>query len=579
MTIIKISNFSFIPPWSEEPILKNINLEIEQGEMIVILGDAKSGNRYLIQALNGIVPRETGGKVKGEIIVDGLDVSKTPIEKISEHLVVLLPDPAVQVVAPTVESDVAFGPANLGLSTEEIQERTKYALRVARLEGFEKRNPRTLSGGECQSLVIAGLIAMKPKIIAMIDPVAMLDPIGKERIYQVIRSLNKEYGMTVIVSESGMNVEPLFEIASRVIVMHKGEIITEGAPEEIVKNELARKLGIPQISELFLRIREYDPSLPVPVKLEDAVKYIKERYKDKRLTIEKAKRQKIWMIKDKCRRKPIIHIKNLHHIYPGHPPVHALNGVSLDIYPGEFVGIIGQNGSGKTTLALHLVGILKPTNPDCEILVDGVDPREVSTREIIRHINYVFQNPSRQFFSLTVKDELAFGLKNLGYPQEEIEKLSRESLRYFGVEEYYDWYVPHLPRDVITYVAEAAIAAMNPKILIVDEPTGGLDTEGALKMMESLVRLNKAGKTIIIITHDMKVIAQYVTRVIVIHQGKIFLDGTPREVFSKRDLLKSIWLKPPQITEFCQELRDMGFPDDVLSIDEAYNLFREFLRG
>jgi len=570
--IVEFHNFFFTPLWTDKPILKNINLGIEEGSITVILGDSRSGNQFLLQAMNRVVPEETGGEVKGEVIVDGLNVGETSIEELATHLVLLLSNPITQIVSFTVEGDVGFGPANLGLDTDDILKRVDFALEATRLKGFEKRNPNTLSGGEQQCCALAGLLSMRPKIVAMIDPVAMLDPMGKERIYSVTKSLNKEYGLTVIVSEAGMNIDSICEIADRMVVMDGGEIKLDGPPEEVVAHALTQRLGIPQVTELFLKLREKKPGIPLPVTLRDAVRYFRENHKERKVSSPKGVAAKL-----EKKEEPIIHVKNLYHTFPGYPPVHALRGISLDIYPGEFVGIIGQNGGGKTTLAYHLVGLLKPTNRDAEIIVDGLDPRKHSLIEMTKHINYAFQNPDNQFFCESVREELAYGLKNMGFSQEEIDHMSLESLKNFGVEEYLDWYIRHLPRDVKTYVAEATIAAMNPKVLIIDEPTGGLDTDGAMKMMESLVRLNNAGKTLIIITHDMRVIAQYARRVIAIKGGTILLDGPTREVFSKREILADVWLKPPQITQFGQELTDMGFPEDVISVDEMFEVCDQLL--
>ena len=572
--IIEFHDFSFTPPWMDKPALKNINLEIEEGSMTVVLGDARSGNQYLVKSLNGLIPEETGGEISGEIIVDGLRVQDTSIEELATHIVILLENPVTQIVSYTVEGDIGFGPSNLGFETDEILKRVDEALEATRLKGFEKRNPRTLSGGEQQCCALAGLIAMKPKIVAMIDPVSMLDPMGKARIYSVMKDLNKQYGLTMIASEAGMNIGAICEIVDRMIVMEGGKIRLDGRPEEVVGHKLTQRLGIPQVTELFLKLKKKNSRIPLPVNLEDAVGYIKKRYRGRKVKLPRKR-----ISKSEKKGKPIIHLKNLNHVYPSYPPVHALRGISLDIYPGEYVGIIGQNGGGKTTLAYHLVGLLKPTNEDAEVIVDGVDVTTAGLEEITQHINYAFQNPDHQFFCETVREELAYGLKKRGVPQEKIDHLSKIALENFGVEEYMDWYMSHLPRDVKTYVAEATIAALNPKILIIDEPTGGLDTGGALKMMQSLGRLNKAGKTLIIITHDMKIIAQYARRVIAIKRGEILLDGPTSEVFSKQETLAEVWLKPPQITQFGQKLSDMGFPEDAISVNEMYKITEQLIVG
>jgi len=577
MNIIEIRNLSFTPIAREEKVLEHINLEIEQGTINVVLGDSTSGNSILLKTLNSLIPNEIAGRMEGDVIVDGLNTKEHTLVEMATHCGIVLQNPELQVVSLTVGDDLAFGPANLGLSSKEIQERVNFAAEAVRLKGFENRNPGTLSGGELQSLAIGGILAMRPKVIAMLDPVAMLDPLGKSQVYSVIKDLRDKYGLTIVLSEAGMNIETSAEIADRVIVMDGGKIQFDGIPKEVFKHESVASLGVPEVTQLFLKIRKSKPgfkNIEIPYTLKEASAQLREMLKDKKIEVPEKPSQ---LPDTNERKEPIIKVRNLHHIFKVHPPVHALKGIDIDIYRNEFVALIGQNGGGKTTFAYHLVGLLKASNEDSSVIVDGVDAQKVSTKKLTEHINYVFQNPDNQFFSMTVYDEMTYGPKLNKWAEKDIQQSVNTALQYFGIEEFKDWYVVHLPRDVKTYVAEATIAALNPQILVIDEPTGGLDIAGALKMMQALKKLNESGKTLIIITHDQKIAAANCTRVVVMRKGKILLDGHPKEVYSQYETLAQANIKSPQITQLGQSLHDVGLPNDVLTVDEMYEIIAPYL--
>lgn len=572
MSIVDIRNVSFMPRF-EAGMLKDFNLKIKEGTVNILTGDSMAGTKLALQLLNGLIPILVIGDMTGEVIVNGVNVAEASIAEMALHVGMVLENPAEMIVSLTVEEDIAFGLQNLGLGTEEIQSRVREAIERTRLVGYETRNPNTLSGGELQAAAIAGVLAMRPKLIALIDPIAPLDPVGKDMICDLIMHLNKDYGITFMISEPGMNIEPLASIAHRVIVMDDGAVVLSGTPEEVFSKKESWDLGLPQVSELFLELKKKNPQLPLPVTLDEAEKEVRRLARGRKVRVE-AKRSKAEQKKD---RDVVAKVRNLCHVFHSEPPVVALNGINLDIYDGDFIGLIGQNGGGKTTLAYHLLGLEKPTNEDSEIIVDGIDVNKSELPDVISHINYSFQNPDYQLFCETVSDELAFGLRKRGMSEEEIEKSIERSLAYFGISEFKDWYIGPLPRDVKTYVAEATIAAMDPRILVIDEPTGSLDVPGARKMMSSLRSLNEAGKTLLIITHDQKIVAEFCKRVLVIKKGQIILDGSVREVYSQPDKLAEAQIKSPQITQLAQRLADLGFPKDIVSVEEMVDLIKPWI--
>lgn len=583
--VVEFKNFSFKYLGSRNYAVKDINLEIEEGSIVGVIGPTGSGKSTLLMSLMGIVPHYYPGISEGEVRVCGINVREHEITELAKYVGIVLQDPRVQVFQPRVWDDVAFGPINLCLPKREVINRVNYAINAVRLKGFEDRNPSTLSGGEQQSLAIAGVIAMRPKIMAFDEPLAMLDPIGKRRVLSILKNLAQEHNLTLIISESGADIELLMNIIERVVILYNGRIIIDGEPKEVFSSELPDDIrGIrPPVTELFIRLRKKYSDIRVPIDVNGAVEILANEFSriddfdEKIKSITKNRK----ISRDNLRSsngKILIKVKNLHHIYPS--GVHALKGVTMNIYEGEIVGLIGQNGSGKTTLAKHLVGILKPTNNDAEISVMGLSPAREPILKTTEVINYVFQNPDEQLFCDSVWEEIAFGLKARGYSPKEVEQKTLKIIKLFGLEEYKDVYPGHLPIHLRKLVVIAAVLALNPKILIVDEPTTGLDEIQIDRIVGMLVDLVRRGqlKSLIIITHDMDTVAKYCNRVIVMNNGQIALDGSPRDVFTKIDVLESISISPPQITQLAVLLSKYGIPPDLLTIDEAYELLDEIFK-
>ena len=566
--IIECHNLSFIDP-SGVKLINNISCKISRGRIVALLGRSDSHKEILLQILNGLIPRFSGGILEGEAIVDGLNVKDHTVEELSRIIYTVLPDPVAQVVETTVYDDVALGPSNMLLPTQEIKKRVSFALEATRLKGFENRNTYSLSGGEQQRLAIAGGLAMLPKVMCMIDPFSMLDPIGKEELVSIIKQLKKQYEMTFLITDGGKNIEVINKLADEVILMDKGEIKARGPPNNIFNAKEAMKIiEPPQVMALFLKLRDsklFDSSIPVDIT--QAERWLRNFLKDRKLPSYKKNYTRKYQIN-----KPIIRVRNLKHTFPSFPPVEALRGVSLDIYPGEFVAIIGPNGGGKTTLAKHLVGLLKPTNSDAVVEVAGLNVIKTPMNELVRHINYVFQNPNDQIFTETVWDEIAFGPRMIGLTEEEVNKRVRHMLKEFGLEEQKDENPLYLSPGKKTLLAIASVMSMDPEILIVDEPTGGLDCKEAHDTLKVLQKMNKIGKTIIIITHDMKIVCEYCTRVIVLLDGTVLLQGRPEQVFSKAEMLKKAFIEPPPIVQLANKL---NLPKDIMSVDDMYLYLRE----
>ncbi len=576
-------SFRYLHQNEDERALNKLNLEIAEGSVVGVIGKAGAGKSTFVKSLNGLCPQVDIGYQDGDLFIDGANVRDREVYEMANKVGIVLQNPELQIFSLTVYDDIAFGPSNLGVKREEIIRRVENVVDAIELRPLIHRSPNNLSGGEQQLLAIAGILAMEPKVLAFDEPVSMLDPIGKEQVLKAMFSVTEKNNTLSIITESGADIEAVAEFVDYVVVLDEGKIIASGPAEEVLKNDIVSEVGVgqPQVTELFNKLGMDGIKLgKTPITLNSAVDVLKKELKSKgnkpvkRVTAKGAVRKREFG-------ENIIEVKNLHHFYKN--GTHALKGVSLDIPKGQIVGIIGQNGSGKSTLAKHLVGLLKPTNKDAVLKLGNLDCMNPKTKlsDIIKISNYIFQNPDEQLFAETVREEIRFAPRMLEMSKEQMDKEVQEAMDVFDLYPYRKRFIYGLDEDIKTYLAIACVLPMHPEILLIDEPTTGLDTFGEIKMMESLHRLNEEfGKTIVIITHNMKTVANHCDRAIVLSKGEIILDGAPRDVFTKNEELLKADIYPPQITRLGQELaKELDFPRDVLTVDEMAATLKSVLKS
>jgi len=567
---IEFKDFSFRYIHQKGQALEGITLDIEGGSVIGILGPAGAGKSTWVKALNGLVPSVDVGYQDGDVIVEGLNTREHEVNEMAHHVSVVLQNPEVQIFMTRVRDDIAFGPANLGVPREQVFDRVEKALEDTELESMADRNPNELSGGEQQALAIAGALAMQPSIMAFDEPISMLDPLGKEHVMKVIRRLTEVRNTTSITTESGADIESIAEVVDELLLFDEGKFILRGTPSEVLASDEVEKAGVgrPQVTDLILTLNHLGHQFDsIPITLEGAYQVVRDKLLS--LGIAKIERPPDYPLKKDIEfGDTILSVENLHHWY--NEKVHALKGVSFNIQEGHILGIIGQNGSGKTTLARHLVGLLKPTNDDAKLIVKGQNIVDMKIDKIIKMVNYVFQNPDDQLFAETIWDEVEFAPKMMELDEEETKKLTEEALEVFDLTKFRKRYVLGLDEDLKTYLAITSILPLKPEIIFIDEPTTGLDTRGEAKMMESLNHLrDEQGKTIIIITHNMKTIGNYCDRVLVMSNGELTMDGPTREIFTQNAKLLEADILPPQITRLGQLLADeFQCPRDILTVPE-----------
>ncbi len=570
---VHISNVTYQYPKAEEPALRGVSLQARRGEVLAIMGPTGAGKTTLVSLLNGLIPHYFEGQIAGDILVSNLPTSHHRIQDLVEHAGLVLQDPETQIFGITVLEDTAFGPSNLGYPRERIFTLVGEALAAVRLSGYEERLTASLSGGEKQRLAIAGVLAMEPEILLLDEPTSELDPVGRAEVLEAVNALRTEKQATVILVEH--ETEDVLWLADKVAVIAKGEVVWYGRPRDLFRDVLrTRDLAIrpPEVAELGLRLCERGLLAPdaIPLTLEEADAVIREVLGAKKLEAQ----AQILGSPGAVEGPTIIETIDLTHVYPG--GIQALSGVNLRFRSGEFVALVGQNGAGKTTLVKHFNGLLTPTSG--AVMVNGVDTRRLSISELAKQVGYVFQNPDHQIFSTTVEEEIRYGLKNLGVGEEEQETHIRGALSFVGLEDKRGRHPFTLSKGERQKLAVASILAIEPPVIVIDEPTTGLDWTGTMRMLELVSDLHQRGHTVIMITHNMRIVANYAERVIVMSEGKILLDGSPSKVFEHVQELKKSYLEPPQITLLAQRLADLGCPRDIVTVDQMVEVIAAALR-
>ncbi|WP_459929601.1 ABC transporter ATP-binding protein [Desulfosporosinus burensis] len=563
---IELHNISYCYPNAQELSLKNISLTVEKGKFIVLMGSTGAGKTTLSLCLNGLIPQLLEGKLTGQVSIAGKNVGKTAVQSMSKVLGLVLQDPETQIIGRTVEEDTAFGPRNFLVPFDEINLRVDQSLEKVRLRGYKQRLSEELSGGEKQRLAIAGVLVMEPQILVLDEPTSELDPIGRSEIYQTLDDLRRKKDLTILLVEHSS--EELIHKADEVVVLKQGEVFWRGLPTELFRDlPLLSQLGIKPLPVSQLGWDFYEKGwisfaeIPLDIpSAENIIRALLPKYGhwhkhghgqapgQGEIKNRLFKQEPYW-----SETEIAVQVSDLFYQYNSSQP--ALRGINLTIKTGEFVAFIGQNGAGKTTLAKHFNGLLKPTRG--EIIVEGMNTLQYDTSDLSKTIGYVFQNPDHQIFSATVEKELEFGLKNAGYKGQEIKQRVDEVLQYTGLERYRSVHPFSLGKGERQMIAVASILALKPKLLIIDEPTTGSDWAGVQSMMALISKLHAAGTTIIMISHDMDLVAQYAKRVIVMKEGGIMLDGTPGDVFSKEQILLDSAIIPPQLCRLSSQLKDI----------------------
>jgi energy-coupling factor transport system ATP-binding protein len=529
---LSIQDLSFTYRGGDRPALNRINAEIDGSTFIVLMGHGGAGKSTLCCSLNSLIPRFFRGEYRGHVLIKGKEVSRHSVPEMSRHVGMVVQDFESQLFSTNVELEMAFGPENHCLPRQEIERRIEQYLTFVGLKSFRQREPATLSGGQKQRLVIGSVLALEPEILVMDEPTTDLDPVGREEVLSLAEKFRQENRILLIVDH-----EPETALcADQVWLMQEGEVIAKGSSEEVLPNlSRLKSCGIKPLPtiELFERMGWSGQ----PLTVESAISLIEKH----NLCGYRAHLNKI-PISEGMKSSPLLSAEALRFVYPQFQTA-ALHDIALSIDEGEFVALLGQNGSGKTTLAKHFNGLLKPSSG--QVLVQGKSVANYSHRELATLVGYVFQNPDHQIFAKTVQEEVGFGLKALGENPLTINKRVADALETVDLQGYEEKNPFALTRGERQRIAVASVLATQPRVIILDEPTTGLDYPQQKKMMEMLKHLNRKGHTIVIITHSMWVAAEYATRTIVMKDGFILADNHTRAIFANEAMLEQASLRPP----------------------------------
>ncbi len=503
----------------EEPALRGLSLSVEKGEFVAIMGPSGAGKTTFVLTLNGTIPQRLPGDFSGSVKVLGMDTREHDVTELARKVAIVFEDPEMQFVMTTVEDEIVLGLEPLGLSREEMEERIKWSLDLVGLsKDFLDRHPYQLSGGEKQRVAIATALARHPEVLVLDEPTSDLDPQGKEEVVSAIRRVRDELDITVILVEHESEI--VAEFADRVIVLREGKVFLEGEPREVfAKAKELKEIGVypPETAEISARLELSSIALSAE-ELAEALKG--------KVSINQVRRE----ADDGASRRLVARCVSIEYVYPG--GIKALRGVNLEVREGEFIALVGPNGSGKTTLAKVMAGLLTPTKGD--VLIAGRSVKEYGRAELARLVGYVHQNPDHQLFCQKVYDEVAFGLRLLGLPEDEVKRRVEEVLKLVNLSGLEDEHPFFLSKGEKRRLALASVYALNPRLLIVDEPTTGQDRGFCDRIMALLKALTRDGKAVIVITHSIPIAAKYADRIVVLKSGKVIADGSPRDILASR---------------------------------------------
>jgi len=516
---LQIENLTFRYQRRSEPAIQDINLTLQAGEILLIAGASGCGKTTLARCINGLIPRSYKGELQGKPLFFGQDLSQKPLSRISQVIGTVLQDPERQILGTRVQAEIAFGLENLGRSRPEILAAVGEALETLGIAHLRERETFNLSGGEKQKVALAGVLAMRPSILLLDEPLASLDPASAQETLGIVRRL-ADGGMAVLLIEH--RVEDVLGIRpDRVLFMQSGQVRYLGKMEGLQQAVNYHEVKLP--AAMVIEMARH--SMPTAGVVDFEPEVVKKAAGDRQ-----------------AQRQPLVEFDDVDFGYEEDQPV--LKGISLKIYRGDVIAVLGANGAGKTTLVKHAIGLLKPRHG--RVLVGGQDTHTLTVAQIASTLGYVFQSPSHMLFAPSVREELAFGPTNLHHDPAAIEKEVSEALQIVNLAG-----LEKEPPLALSFgqqkrVSIAAILAMRSRILVMDEPTAGQDYQNYMNFMDAILQL-PGFEAILFITHDIDLAVIYANRVLLVNQGRVVGDGRPDEVLADFDRLTANRLVPTSL--------------------------------
>lgn len=534
---IQFKDFTFKYDIQAEPTLKSLNLTIEKGQKVLIIGPSGSGKSTIGHCLNGIIPNIYHGEKSGQFTIDGKEAFGLSIYDKSHLVSTVLQDPDGQFIGLTVAEDLAFALENDCVSLEEMQEKVAHWAKRLDLTEFLDNRPQDLSGGQKQRVSLAGVLIDESPILLFDEPLANLDPKSGQETIDLIDRIHHEEKATTIIIEHRLE-DVLYRHVDKVVLVNDGQILFDGHPDELLRTELLIQNGIREplyvtaLKDLGVDVTSMEHLSDLSqvdltnIAVTAPSSFQEEAPQDKLLTVEQ-----------------------LHFAYQESRPI--LKNINFEINQGERIAIVGKNGAGKSTLAKAICQFI---TPEGDIRYRGQSIMTDSIKERAEKIGYVLQNPNQMISQTMIFDEVALGLRLRGVDEQDVEKRVLETLKVCGLYEFRKWPISALSFGQKKRVTIASVLVMNPEIILLDEPTAGQDKRNYTEIMNFLNQLNKAGHTIIMITHDMQLMLEYSDRSIVVSNGEIIADCSPVALFNQNAILEKANLKKTSLFELAEKL-------------------------
>lgn len=549
--VIMIQDLQYTYSNRSQPTLSDITMTVKQGEFILITGKTGCGKSTLLKTLNGLIPHESGGIMSGRVKISGIDTAYSSIADLSERVGLLFQSADDQIFSTTVSDEVSFILENAGLPTEEITQRVREALLAVGLAGKEQSSVYTLSGGQKQRLALAAVLVAYPRVLALDEPISQVDPCGTKEILDLLKQLNEQMGITIILVEHRLH--EVLAYCHRVIVMNEGKIVWDSPKQKLLEQPdilLQHGLRLPQAAALCWALGIH----PLEIEIDGAVRAIRRTFP--RISLEKSSPTNA---STPVYAPELVAVQRVGFRYDGCDE-DALNDISFSVSCGEIIAVMGTNGAGKSTLLQLLNGLFLST---CgEITVDG---KQMGKQLAI--VGQVMQNPDLMLFNSTVNAEIRFAGASASTVSRLIDTLSLNGLeREFPLA---------LSRGQRLRVAIAAVLAAGPKLLLLDEPTTGQDFAHIEKIAAVVRDFADTGGAVVFCTHDVEAAARLASRVIVMSEGKIIRDGAPEQVFADEQALALTGLKPPQVILLSRAILSRV----ILSVEEVVKYVQQAAVG
>ena len=574
--MIEIQELTFKYAGAKKNALDKITLEIEKGGFVGIIGESGAGKTTLCNCINGLIPHHYTGDFYGSVKVDGTDTFEINAGKLALKVGSVFQDIESQITGYFVEDEILFGLENFGIPADEIESRITSSLDTLGIGELRHKEISSLSGGQKQKVVIAAILALEPDILVLDEPTGELDPASSVQIFEMLKKLNEEKGITIVVAEQKIML--LCEFVKKLIVLEHGTCVHYGEIRSTLTHQREMEeagINCPRVLTLTGKMVA-EGLAPKGMKAEDriclnaeeAAEFIRKVTGKKLVADDKVVETAGISNPAENTEDVVLEFSNVGFSYNETANVHDLN---VKVHKGDFISIIGSNGAGKSTFSKLTNGLLKPSVGDVLVLGENTKNQKVSA--LAKHIGFLFQNPDRQICCATVREEIAFSLRNNGIAEDEIKARVEKTLNEFGFDG--DTEPFNMSRGQRQRLCLACLIALNPEILILDEPTTGLDYRECMEMMNRIRELNASGTTVIMVCHDMEVVLDFAKTVIVMNRGEILGQGATREVLSNKVLLSKARLLAPQIAQVAMLLGDSF--NGVFTDDEMIKKIKEVM--